>query len=125
MSSKKAEYKFPYLYGKDKQGRLRVWKVWVVKNKVYKSYGLMGMKLTIAEPRTYKGVNIGRSNETTPNEQAMREAERDWIRQLDKKYWPKTKRGKIRAKAVMAQKREQGNTNAQVTTMGKKSKSVK
>ena len=68
---------------------LRIWKVWVEENESFKSYGLVSGKKIVTN-RKFGGKNIGKSNETTPEEQAILEANRDWIKQLDKGYKPST-----------------------------------
>lgn len=78
----------PPLYTTAKTGKERVWKVWVIGNFVYKTYGDVGGKMVELPPREAVGMNIGKVNETTPEEQARLEAEREWIKQLDKNYHP-------------------------------------
>ena len=43
----------------------------------------------IVKTRKYEGKNIGKSNQTTPPEQALIEAKRDWIRMVNKGKKPK------------------------------------
>lgn len=107
---------FPTLYFLDKSEREREWKIWVVGNKVYKSYGILGMKMNTPPPRIFKGVNEGKKNATTDSQQALLQAERSWISQLDKGYYAKCKEGKRRVKEALRQKSAQGGTNAKVTT---------
>ena len=104
----------PALYVVDKKGKTRVWKIWTRGPTVYKSYGEEGGKATPSE-RTFKGVNIGKRNETSPAEQALREAERDWVKQLDKSYFPKCPEGLKMAKKAQRAKTSQNNTNAGVS----------
>lgn len=106
-------YVLPALYNKDAKGKERIWKIWVVKNKAIKMHGEVGGKQTLAD-RSYEGKNIGRSNETDANEQANREAERDWVKQTDKGYKPKTKEGLALYKKVAAEKVKQGGVNTNV-----------
>jgi ATP-dependent DNA ligase len=106
-------YILPALYGVDKKGKERIWKTWVVKNIVYKSYGEVGGVLSPSS-RVYKGVNEGKKNSTTAHEQAMREAERDWVKQLDKEYRPKSKEGIALAKKALKVKNSQGGVNVNV-----------
>jgi len=108
-----SSYVLPALYNKDAKGKERIWKIWVIKNKVIKMHGEVSGKQTMAD-RSYEGKNIGRSNETDANEQANREAERDWVKQLDKGYVPKTKEGLALYKKVQAEKVKQGGVNTNV-----------
>ncbi|MCV0439849.1 MAG: hypothetical protein K5880_14630 [Hydrogenophaga sp.] len=75
----------PTLYHKAKGGDLRQWRVWSEGDTIYTEYGQVGGKLQtsekIAEPK-----NIGRSNETTPEEQALSEAQSLWQYKVDRKY---------------------------------------
>lgn len=120
-----ATYTLPMLVGFDKNGKLRVWKIWTLEATVYKSYGELGGNL-ITNTRTYTGVNIGKSNETTPAEQAKREAERDWVKQLDKHYFPIDSEGEKLMDKVKKEKGAQGgaNNNVAATIRGQK-KTVK
>lgn len=106
-------YSLPPLVGFDKKKKLRIWKTWTLDGTVYKSYGELGGKLITAK-RGYKGVNKGRSNETSAAEQAKREAERDWVKQLDKLYFPIDQEGEEMIKKVRLEKGAQGGTNANV-----------
>jgi ATP-dependent DNA ligase len=111
-----SSYVLPALYGVDKKGKERIWKIWVVKNTVYKSYGeTKGLKTPSS--RTFKGLNVGKKNATTANEQAKREAERDWVKQLDKNYHPKTPEGLTLEKKVMAAKKKQGGVNVNIDAL--------
>lgn len=108
-----SSYVLPALYTIDQKGKERIWKIWVVKATVYKSYGETKGALTPSF-RTFNGVNDGKKNSTTPEEQAKREAERDWVKQLDKDYHPKTKEGLELEKRVMAAKKKQGGVNVNI-----------
>jgi len=118
-------YHLPALYNLDKNGRKRVWKIWVVADAVYKLSGLKHGK-KVPWKRTFEGKNIGKANETTPEEQAVLEAERAWTRQLDKLYEPKCKEGRKMYKKVMKNKKEAGgrNINAASQIRGGKGKNV-
>lgn len=109
-------YVLPTLYNTDSKGKERIWKVWVVKNKVTKKHGEVGGKQTIAS-RSYEGKNTGRSNETDAEEQAKREAERDWVKQTDKGYKPKTKEGKALYQKVQNEKVKQGGVNTNIANV--------
>jgi len=100
----------PVLYGEDAKGKERFWKVWVVGNTVHRSAGMVGKKAVPSE-KSFFGKNKGKKNETTDEEQALLEAERSWVKQLDKAYLPKCKEGKALLKKVSAQKGAAGGTN--------------
>lgn len=63
------------LYNKNSGGRIKIWKCWVVNNKVCREWGIENGVMQYTEDEI-KGKNIGRSNETTPEEQALLEFER-------------------------------------------------
>lgn len=70
---------YPILYKKDRKGRVRTWTAYVSPMPdgsavLGTSAGLLGGKMTIQEITITEGKNIGRSNETTPLEQAHKEA---------------------------------------------------
>jgi ATP-dependent DNA ligase len=124
-------YVMPALYGVDKKGKERIWKVWALKNVVYKVHGEVGGKLTPAT-RKIKGVNKGKKNETSDEEQTKIEAEREWIKQLEKDYHPKCKEGISLEKKVNKAKQKQGGVTVDVskvirgdTLAPKKSKTTK
>lgn len=75
------------LYGKDTKGGIKQWSVEVVGNEVHVTHGKlngkMQTKVTVCE-----GKNIGRANETTPQEQAISEAQSKYKKQMDKLYRP-------------------------------------
>ncbi len=106
-------YVLPALYSIDAKNKERIWKIWVVKNKVTKMHGETNGKQTTAH-REYEGKSIGRTNETSAEEQANREAERDWVKQVDKGYKPKTKEGLSVYKKITAEKAKQGGVNTNV-----------
>lgn len=77
---------FPELYSKAKTGATKSWKVWVEGDEVFTEFGLVNGKKQIA---SYKAVskNPGKSNETTPEEQAILEAESKFKGQQNKRYY--------------------------------------
>jgi len=119
-------YYLPVLYNIDKNERERVWKVWVVRDTLHRNSGLVDGK-KVPFKRTFEGKNIGKANETTPEEQAVLEAERSWTKQLEKHYKPKCKEGKKMYEKVMKNKEKSGgrNINAAAQIRGEKGKNVK
>lgn len=75
------------LYGKDSKGELRVWSVYTDGPDVVVKHGKLGGKIQEkrypAEPK-----NIGKANETTPESQAVLEAEAKYVKQLKSGYFP-------------------------------------
>lgn len=60
------------LYKFDKNQTVRVWKGWVEGDTIYTEYGVKDGKM-IQTSEKVKGKNIGKKNETSPNEQAIKE----------------------------------------------------
>lgn len=74
----------PQLYAKDKSGNIIVWNVKVNGNVVTVEYGREGGAMTSRET-VCSGKNIGKRNETSPDEQAVSEAKSLWTKQKDRK----------------------------------------
>ena len=117
-------YQLPLLYKVDKKKKERVWKIWVDGPTVYKTFGETdGEK--VPSQRTFEGVNVGKKNATTAEEQAKRAAERKWVKQLDKGYLPQCKEGKAWVKKILAEKQAQGNVNVGVSSVIRGGKQTK
>ncbi len=81
---------FPILYARDSKGEIKMWNIWVESNSlgadICRKFGQLGGKLQEKRTQITSGKNIGKSNETTPFEQACSEAESKWKRQKDRGY---------------------------------------
>jgi DNA ligase-1 len=82
---------FPTLYGKASTGKIKIWKVWVEAGvtgvaTIITEHGYEDGEIQQARVKIMDGKNIGRSNETTPFQQACLEAESKWNKKRDKKY---------------------------------------
>ena len=75
------------LYGLDKSGGIKEWSIWTDGSYLVIKHGKLGGKLQIKSEEV-KGKNIGRANETSPEQQAELEAESRYKKQLDKGYRP-------------------------------------
>lgn len=75
------------LYGLDKSGGVKQWSICADGGYLVIVHGKLGGKLQIKSEEV-KGKNIGRSNETSPAQQAELEAESRYKKQLDKGYRP-------------------------------------
>lgn len=73
------------LFGKDKKGGFKEWRISVFGDVITISHGKEGGKMQ-TKTEVVKGKNIGRANETTPEQQAVLEAESRYKKQLDKGY---------------------------------------
>ena len=78
--------KLPTLYKIDSKGKLREWNVIFDGDQFWTEGGISGMKMNVAKPTTCKPKNIGRSNETTSEEQAELEARAKWDKKLNDGY---------------------------------------
>ncbi len=77
---------FPTLFAKAKTGKIKQWNIEVEGSTITVLHGQVDGKMTEQVHTVTKGKNIGKSNETTPAEQAMSEAKSKWTKQLDKDY---------------------------------------
>ena len=68
----------PTLYAKSKTGKDQVWNIEVIGNMIRTSYGYKDGAITVNEKTVDKGKNIGKKNETTPEQQAAAEARSLW-----------------------------------------------
>jgi DNA ligase-1 len=75
----------PTLYHQSKSGSIVKWNIWTEGADIVREYGQMDGKMQVART-TATGKNIGRSNETTPEEQALLEAAAKHKKRLDMKY---------------------------------------
>ena len=75
----------PTLYHKAKSGDLRQWTVWTEGPVIVTEYGQVHGVMQISR-KTAEGKNVGRSNETSPEEQAKLEAKSLWTYKVERKY---------------------------------------
>lgn len=75
------------LYGKDTKGNVKVWTVQALGSQVIVSHGRLDGKIQ-HKITNCVGKNIGKANETTPEQQAVLEATSKYNKQLDKLYRP-------------------------------------
>lgn len=76
---------FPTLYHNGKKDVIYSWDIHVEGNVITISYGQKEGKKTVTT-EAIKGKNIGRANETTPEEQAIKEASAHWLNKKERKY---------------------------------------
>lgn len=76
----------PTLYGKDSSGNIKQWSVFTDGAIVTVAHGRMGGKIT-EKSYTAEAKNVGRSNETTPEQQAELEAAAKHVKQLKRGYY--------------------------------------
>lgn len=78
-----------WLYKRDSKGKLRKWRVKVDGNQFHTEQGLAAedAKLTVNRPTTCLGKNLGKTNETSPEAQALKEAEAKFDKKLKSGYY--------------------------------------
>ncbi len=76
----------PTLYGKASTGAIKQWRVWTEGAVVFVEHGQVDGKLQLQESPPCEPKNVGRANETTPEQQAELEAQSKWNKQYDKDY---------------------------------------
>ena len=74
------------LYKKSSTGKIQEWTMMVAGDLYWSVAGQQGGKITRNKPTTAKPKNVGRSNETTPEQQAMLEALAKFQKKLDDGY---------------------------------------
>lgn len=82
------------LYKRAKTGKIQYWQIEVVEASpanygwgIVKESGQVGTENPIIHRETItQGKNIGKSNETTPHEQAISQAQSDWVKKHDEGY---------------------------------------
>lgn len=76
----------PTLYKQTKTGATQVWRIFIDKNSFWTESGQLDGIITKSAPTFCEGKNIGKSNETTPEEQAELEAQAKWVKKTDGSY---------------------------------------
>lgn len=84
----------PSLYSLNSNGSIQKWNISVEGNKIIKHYGQVGGKIQKVEDVVHEGKNIGKSNETSPEEQALAEATSQWEKKLKSGYTKTLKESK-------------------------------
>jgi len=74
------------LYKLETTGKIRQWTIKVKDNSYWSEQGQVDGKIVVNKPTLTTTKNEGRSNETTPEEQAVLEAKAKWTKQCDKGY---------------------------------------
>lgn len=77
--------KLPILYHKGKNGEMRVWSVWTEGSTIKTEYGVLNGEM-VQSSKVATGKNIGRKNETSPEQQAEAEAQSLWTFKKERKY---------------------------------------
>lgn len=78
--------KLPTLYKRTQLGQIQQWSMIIEGKKYYSIEGIKGGQLTTNKPTVAKGLNIGKKNETTPEAQALKEAQAKWKKKSESGY---------------------------------------
>lgn len=121
----KNRFSLPALFNLGKKGEERTWVTWSEGDTVTTISGITGGKMVTAK-RTHQPKNVGKKNETSGEEQARKEAESKWVKQLDKGYKPKCEEGLEMYQRVKTVSSETGghNINAAAAIRGREMKST-
>lgn len=76
----------PKLFKRASTGKVQEWEIVVVDDSFHTISGQVGGKLTTSKPTKCTGKNSGKSNATTPEEQALAEARAKWTKKKDEGY---------------------------------------
>jgi len=85
MTKKTKKTEFPILYHKTAKGSINIWSVWAEGSKIYTRWGQQDGKIQTSCKEVVQK-NVGRANETSVEEQAVREAESMWTFKKERKY---------------------------------------
>lgn len=77
---------WPTLYEKSSAGKVKEWTISVCGNCITTTHGYSDGKKQVKDKFITEGKNLGRSNATTPEQQAEFEADADWKKKQDKGY---------------------------------------
>jgi DNA ligase 1 len=78
--------KLDLLYKKTKKNQIQTWQIEIEGDKFRTHEGIQNGTITIAEWTTCTSQSVGRSNQTSPEEQALKEAQSKWQKKIDSGY---------------------------------------
>jgi DNA ligase 1 len=88
---------FPTLFKRTNAGAIQQWKIWIVGPTIFTEFGQVGGKLQNTSDTIHEGKNAGKVNSTTPETQALMEAQSKWERQKKKRYVESLEEAKVGA----------------------------
>ena len=77
---------FPILYKKSVKGAIQQWQIFVNGNSFYTEAGQKDGQITQSLPTFTEGKNIGKANETTPEQQAILDAQAKYDKKIKEGY---------------------------------------
>lgn len=75
--------KLPTLFKRNQNKNINQWTIFVENNQYWCEYGVVDGKLITDPPTTVSGKNVGKTNETTDEEQALKEAKAKWEKKVE------------------------------------------
>ena len=91
---------FPTLYKKTSTGAIQLWSIGVDANTIIVNHGQQDGKIQTTSDKIKEGKNAGRSNATTPEQQALAEATAKWEGKIKKGYVEDISRAAIGEKDI-------------------------
>jgi len=79
-------FHLPLIFKRTQTGAIQEWLITIEGNSFFTTEGQTNGKKTISKPTIVKGKNIGRSNETTACEQALKQAKSKWTKKIETGY---------------------------------------
>jgi DNA ligase-1 len=76
----------PKLFKYTQKGQVQTWQIMTEQDRFWTVEGIEGGTLSTSKPTICKAKNVGRSNETTPEQQALSEAQAKWQKKIDGGY---------------------------------------
>jgi DNA ligase 1 len=77
----------PLLYSRTSKGQVQTWQITIDGGTFFTEEGIKGGAISKSKPTVCKSKNVGRANETTPEQQAESEAQSKWQHKKDRGYW--------------------------------------
>ncbi len=77
----------PTLYKRTSTGKIQQWTIYIDGDSYWVESGQTDGKLKVNKPTVAKPKNVGKSNETTPEEQALKEAQAKWDKKVERHYF--------------------------------------
>lgn len=74
------------IYKRAKTGKIVYYKIWTVGDTIFKETGQIGTDKPLIHKEVCFSKNVGRANETTPEEQAISQCNSDWLKKQDEGY---------------------------------------
>lgn len=78
--------RFPTIYKRTSGGKIQIWTIIAEKSSYHTEEGILDGKISVNKPHSVEPKNVGKSNETNPQQQAEIEAQAKWDKKLKTGY---------------------------------------